>query len=173
MRWYSWNQITALVVALTVAVTPLVETAALAAQAKPAAAPPTQAKPAPAPATAKPATTPATQAKPTAGAAAAPIDTWPRAYTTPGKGNVMVYEPQIASWEGQKQMVAFAAASYQPPGASGTCRDETETAVTQRAAARRSASATCKTAPRNQQRCGAQSPLESSWPLAATEPSPC
>jgi hypothetical protein len=83
---------------------------------------PNPAKPAPAPAAAKPATAPATQAKPTAGAAAAPIDTWPRAYTTPGKGNVMVYEPQIASWEGQKQMVAFAAASYQPPGASGTSK---------------------------------------------------
>ena len=62
-----------------------------------------------APATAKPAqTTPAT-------AATAPIDGgWPRAYDLPSGGNILLYQPQVASWESQKNIVAFSAVSYRP-----------------------------------------------------------
>ena len=81
-------------------------------------APPAKAKPAAA--TAQPATDPG----------------WPRAYTTESQGQVVVYEPQTASWANQKHMVAFAAASYQTKGAAatvkpvlGTIKLETETSV--------------------------------------------
>src|SRR5829696_2290137 len=94
----SKNRVTSLVVAFVFTVTPLLQTAKLSAQAKPA-------------------------AKTAAGTTAAPADQgWPRLYTTPAKGHVTVYEPQIASWAGQKQMVAYAAASYAAPGASATSK---------------------------------------------------
>ena len=100
----SKNRVMSLVVAFCFAVTPLLQTANLSAQAKPA-------------------TTQAAPAAKTAAATAAPVDQgWPRLYTTPSKGHVMVYEPQISSWANQKQMVAYAAASYQPPGASATSK---------------------------------------------------
>ena len=91
----SKNRVTSLVVAVCFAVTPVLQTAKLAAQAKPA-------------------TTTAT--------AAAADPGWPRLYTTPSKGHLTVYEPQISSWANQKQMVAYAAASYQPGNASGTSK---------------------------------------------------
>jgi hypothetical protein len=104
----SKNRFTSLVVALCFAVSPLLQTANLAAQAKPAT---TQAAPAAKPAAA------------TTAATTAPADQgWPRLYTTPSKGHVMLYEPQISSWANQKQMVAYAAASYQPAGASATSK---------------------------------------------------
>ena len=58
-----------------------------------------------------------TGAKPTqttvAAAAAAPIDGgWPRAYDLPSGGNILLYQPQIASWAGQKNLVGFSAVSY-------------------------------------------------------------
>jgi len=103
------SRITSLVVAFCFAVTPLLQTANLAAQAKPAT---TQTAPAT-----------NTAATKTAAATTAPVDQgWPRLYTTSSKGHVMVYEPQISSWANQKQMVAYAAASYQPPGASATSK---------------------------------------------------
>ena len=43
-------------------------------------------------------------------------------YVTPAKGHVTVYEPQISSWANQKQMVAYAAASYAAPNASATSK---------------------------------------------------
>ena len=68
---------------------------------------------------AKPATTPTktatpakttTGAKPAAASAPPPIDGgWPRAYRTPSGGELLLYQPQVASWEGQKRMVAYAA----------------------------------------------------------------
>ncbi len=74
------------------------------------------------------------QAKPAAVTAPATDPGWPRTYTTPSKGRVTVYEPQIASWANQKQMVAYAAASYQAAGATakpalGTIRLEAATRV--------------------------------------------
>ena len=73
----------------------------------------------------KPGTTTATQA---------PVDGgWPRAYATPSNGHVLVYQPQVASWEGQKHMVAYAAVSYQVAGAEkpalGSVRIEGDTKV--------------------------------------------
>jgi hypothetical protein len=63
-----------------------------------------------------------------------PVDGgWPRAYLTPTKAQMMIYQPQIASWDGRRQMVAYAAASYQAPGAAspsmGTVKVESQTSV--------------------------------------------
>ena len=81
----------------------------------------------------------AAQAKPAAAKPAAPAAAeprWPRAYLTPNKGQIVVYEPQISSWANQRQVVAYAAASYQVPGATasmkptmGTIRIEAQTRV--------------------------------------------
>src|SRR5687768_3478813 len=49
---------------------------------------------------------------------ATPVDGgWPRTYNST-QGRIVVYEPQIASWANQAQMVAFAATSYQPKAAA-------------------------------------------------------
>ena len=88
-------------------------------------------KPAPAQtSTAKPATT---------AAAAAPVTDadvdggWPRDYTTPAGAALRVFQPQIATWDGQKQMVAYSAASYVTKGAQkpslGTLKFEANTSV--------------------------------------------
>jgi hypothetical protein len=104
-------RITSFVIAFCFAVTPTLQTAHLAAQSKPAT---TQAKPA---------TPQAAPAAKTAAVTSAPADQgWPRLYTTPSKGQVMLYEPQVSSWANQKQIVLHAATSYQPPGASGTSK---------------------------------------------------
>ena len=80
----------------------------------------------------------ATQAKATpAGAPAAaqaPVDGgWPRAYQTPTGSRVLAYQPQVASWAGQKHMVAYAAVSYQAAGAEkpalGSLKIEADTKV--------------------------------------------
>jgi hypothetical protein len=96
-----------------------------------AAAPPSQA-----PATPKPAATPAPKAPPSPAPAAspAPVDGgWPRGYTTPGGGQIVVYQPQIASWDEQRHMVAYAAVSYEAKGATkpalGTIKIEADTKV--------------------------------------------
>jgi hypothetical protein len=86
--------------------------------------PPTQAKPAAA--TQKPA--------PAAAAAPAPVDGgWPRLSNLPSGGSVLLYQPQIASWDQQKHMVAFSAVSYRAKGATkasmGTVKVESETKV--------------------------------------------
>ena len=46
---------------------------------------------------------------------------WPRAYETATKARLLLYQPQIASWDGQRHMVAYAAAAYEAPGAKGRC----------------------------------------------------
>jgi len=109
----------------------------LAAQA-PAASP---AKPAPAQTTApaKTSTAPKSAAKPGAAPAATAPATgdrdggWPRAYLTPSGGQLLLYQPQIASWDAQKRMVAYGAVSYQPKGAQktelGTIKIESDTTV--------------------------------------------
>src|SRR5262245_56430200 len=51
-------------------------------------------------------------ASPTAPSAAStpPIDGgWPRFHSLPSGGSILVYQPQIASWDRQKHLVAFAA----------------------------------------------------------------
>ncbi len=66
-------------------------------------------------ATAPPKTaTPAAAASKTAAPAAArEIDGgWPRDYVTASGGAVRVFQPQVASWDGQRRMVAYAAVSY-------------------------------------------------------------
>ena len=58
---------------------------------------------------------------------------WPRDYTTPAGAALRVFQPQIASWDGQKQMVAYSAASFTPRGAQkanlGTLKLEADTSV--------------------------------------------
>src|SRR5262245_34762419 len=102
-----------------------------------------QSKPAaPAPAgqtTAKPAAPAApTPAKPAATATAATppavVDGgWPRAYSLPSGGNILMYQPQISSWEKQARVVAFSAVSYRDKGAEkptyGTVKLEADTKV--------------------------------------------
>ena len=63
---------------------------------------------------------------------------WPRGYSLPSEAQLVIYEPQIASWADQKQLVALTAASYVAKGeqkpALGTIKleAETEVAVTER-----------------------------------------
>jgi len=58
---------------------------------------------------------------------------WPRDYDTSSGAALRVFQPQIASWDGQKQMVAFSAVSYTPKGAAkaalGAIKLEATTAV--------------------------------------------
>jgi hypothetical protein len=45
---------------------------------------------------------------------------WPRGYTTPAGGEIVLYQPQIASWQDQKHVVAYAAVAYRAKGAKTT-----------------------------------------------------
>ena len=102
------------------------------------------AAPQPAAATQKPAPTQkpagATQKPPTAVATATaattpPVDGgWPRANKLASGGGILIHQPQIASWEGQKHMVAFTAITYRPAATTekqtvGTIRMEADTVV--------------------------------------------
>ena len=98
----------------------------------------TTAKPAPAtakPATSKPPTTAAPQtAAASTNAAGSEIDGgWPRQYVTASKGSITVYQPQVATWDRQKHMVAFSAVSYTSKAgakpALGTIKLEADTSV--------------------------------------------
>lgn len=100
----------------------------LAAQAAPATTPPAGPP--------KPRATPVppASAKPKPEATPVPVDLgWPRGYTTPSGGRAIVYQPQVASWEDQQHMVAYAAVSYEAPGASnpalGSVKLEADTKV--------------------------------------------
>jgi hypothetical protein len=71
-------------------------------------------------------------------AAPAPGDGgWPRDAATP-TGAIRLFQPQIASWDGQRKMVAYSAVSFSAPGATkpalGTLKFEagTSVAVTER-----------------------------------------
>jgi hypothetical protein len=99
-----------------------------------------QPQPAPKPAAqAPPATKPAAPTSPLAAAAAAattppPVDGgWPRIYDTPAGGSILVYQPQVASWEKQAHIVAFSAVSYRSKAgekpALGTIKVESNTKV--------------------------------------------
>jgi hypothetical protein len=95
----------------------------------------TPAKPAtPAPAPSKPAAQTGSQPAVSAGKAAAPVDGgWPRVYDAPSGGSVLMYQPQIASWDEQKHMVAFSAVSFRAKTgdkpALGTIKMEADTSV--------------------------------------------
>src|SRR5215470_8158750 len=107
--------------------------------------PPGAAKPSPAPPAKTPApgktAAPANAAAPaaktaapgTAGPPAPPDGGWPRAYTTASGGNIIVYQPQMASWDQQKHMVAYSAVSYTakgaPKAALGSVKLEADTKV--------------------------------------------
>ena len=58
---------------------------------------------------------------------------WPRGYSLPSEAQVVLYQPQIASWDNQKHIVAFGAASYrakdQKKPALGTVKIESDTDV--------------------------------------------
>ncbi len=58
---------------------------------------------------------------------------WPRDYATTSGGTVRVFQPQVASWDGQRHMVAYAAVSYSAKGAAnpalGTVTIEADTSV--------------------------------------------
>jgi hypothetical protein len=109
--------------------------AAMASQAQPPAKP--AAAPTPKPATPAPtAAAPTAQpgAKPAPAAAAAPVDGgWPRTYSLPSEGSILVYQPQISSWDKQAHMVAFSAVSYRSKAgdkpALGTIKMEADTKV--------------------------------------------
>ena len=65
-------------------------------------------------------------------AAAAPDGGWPRSYMTPSGGGVVVYEPQVASWVDQKQIVMYAAVAYTTSDARsalGTIMVEADTKI--------------------------------------------
>jgi hypothetical protein len=89
---------------------PLVSTAVHAQATKPATTTPQTTKPA-TPA-AQPAQKPAATASP-APAAPQPVDGgWPRIYSLKSGATFLIYQPQIASWDQQKTMVAFSAVDY-------------------------------------------------------------
>jgi hypothetical protein len=58
---------------------------------------------------------------------------WPRGYSLPSEAQVVLYQPQVASWEDQKHLVALAAVSYVAKGekkpALGTLKIEADTSV--------------------------------------------
>ena len=91
------------------------------------------------PATQKPATQKPAATKPAAptssSATSVPIDGgWPRIYDLSSGGSILMYQPQVSSWENQKHMVAFTAISYRDKTgtakpAFGTLRLEAETKV--------------------------------------------
>jgi hypothetical protein len=121
----------ALVAALSLLVQPSAPAiAAATSQAQPAA------KPASPPSQTTKATTPtASKATPASAAAApAPVDGgWPRIYDLPSGGSILLYQPQIASWEKQAHIVGFSAVSYRAKTddkpAMGTIKLESDTKV--------------------------------------------
>jgi hypothetical protein len=81
---------------------------------------------------------PSTAAQPAATATSARPDAavdggWPRTYLSAAGAQIVVYQPQVASWDGRTRLVAYAAVSYLAKGgqkpALGTVRLETTTNV--------------------------------------------
>ncbi len=75
-----------------------------------------------------------TPPKAPAPAPATPIDGgWPRMYSLDSGGTILMYQPQIASWDRQTHLVAFSAVSYRPKTGDkptmGTVKLEAETKV--------------------------------------------
>jgi hypothetical protein len=66
--------------------------------------------------------------------ASRPLDGgWPRSYTTPSGAGLVVYQPQIASWENQKRLTLYSAVSYTAKGGGkpvlGTVKADADTRV--------------------------------------------
>ena len=121
----------ALVAALSLLVQPSAPAIAAATpQAQPAAKPAS-----PSSQTTKATTPTASKATPASAASApAPVDGgWPRIYDLPSGGSILLYQPQIASWEKQAHLVAFSAVSYRSKTgdkpAMGTIKVESNTKV--------------------------------------------
>jgi hypothetical protein len=77
---------------------------------------------------------PAPATAPAAAAAAVPVDGgWPRLTDLPSGGTILIYQPQVASWDQQKHMVAFSAVSHRAKAgdkpAIGTIKLEADTKV--------------------------------------------
>jgi len=104
----------ALATAISFALTPAAPLAAAPAQAP--AAPPAVGPPAPKPTAAQKAA--AASPAPATPAVTPPDGGWPRAYATASGGKIIVYQPQVASWDNQKLMVAYSAVSFEPKGAA-------------------------------------------------------
>jgi len=71
---------------------------------------------------------------PKAPAPAADVDGgWPRDSMTPSGGAIRIFQPQVANWDGQSHMVAYAAVSYAAKSATkpamGTLKLEADTVV--------------------------------------------
>jgi hypothetical protein len=138
----------AIVASLSVLIEPTAHlTAAAARQGQPASKPaatqpqtPATAQPQP-PSTAQPSTpttakTPPGSKPPLAAVAAAtpPVDGgWPRMYSLPSGASILMYQPQISSWDKQAHLVAFSAVSHRSKTgdkpALGTIRLEADTKV--------------------------------------------
>ncbi|MFO7692990.1 MAG: hypothetical protein R6V57_07905 [Vicinamibacterales bacterium] len=79
----------------------------------------------------------ASTAKPAASTqAATPVAAalpWPRAYQSPSGSHILLYQPQVSEWSGQRHMVAYAAVSVEAPGetkpALGSVKIEANTKV--------------------------------------------
>jgi hypothetical protein len=75
---------------------------------------------------------PASSASP-AVPATGPDGGWPRDLAAPDGGEIRIFQPQIASWDGQRHMVAYAAVAYSAKGATkpaiGTIKMEADTSV--------------------------------------------
>ena len=58
---------------------------------------------------------------------------WPRIYDLPSGGTILVYQPQVASWDNQRHLVAYSAVSQRAKGgekpAIGTIKIEADTQV--------------------------------------------
>src|SRR5215510_16209299 len=58
---------------------------------------------------------------------------WPRGYNLPSEAQIVLFQPQLATWEDQKHAVPLAAVSYVAKGAEkpviGTIKIETDTEV--------------------------------------------
>jgi hypothetical protein len=58
---------------------------------------------------------------------------WPRGYSLPSEAQIVIFQPQVMSWDGQKQMIAMSAVSYVAKGeqkpAMGTIKLQADTSV--------------------------------------------
>jgi hypothetical protein len=122
-RFQTARHVTALVTAVSLMLPSVhVVLVAQTSTAKPPAPAPSTAKPPATPSAAKPPATQTSTAKPattTPAVSDAIVDGgWPRALLTATGGELLIYQPQIATWERQKDMLAYAAVSYQVKGAT-------------------------------------------------------
>jgi hypothetical protein len=138
-----WGRAAAVVAALSLIEQPLAPALAahgLDRQATKPAAPTTQAPTKPSTPASQPPAKPGTSATPaaaSASSAAAPATVdgnWPRFANLPSGGSILMYQPQVASWDKQKELVAYSAVSYRSQAGTekptvGTVKIEAETNV--------------------------------------------